>query len=139
MARCPRAIGHHSGTAHDEPLGDDVRVSTVVALSLVGPAESAEVGGGWGRAQRIAIATVVDGDVTDWVEHDVRWDLAHDEGSEGSHHARVVRFLMENGVEVVATGHMGPPMARMLGTMGIRAVTGVSGDPRKAAVAAAQD
>lgn len=114
-------------------------MSTVVALSLVGPAEPAEVGGGWGRAQRIGIATVVDGAVTDWVEHDVRWDLAHDEGSEGSHHARVVRFLMENGVEVVATGHMGPPMARMLGTMGIRAVTGVSGDPRQVAVAAAQD
>jgi predicted Fe-Mo cluster-binding NifX family protein len=114
-------------------------VSTVVALSLVGPAESAEAGGGWGRAQRIAIATVVDDAVTDWVEHDVRWDLAHDEGSEGSHHARVVRFLMENGVEVVAAGHMGPPMARMLATMGLRVVTGVSGDPRAAAVAAAQD
>ena len=109
-------------------------MSTVVALSLVGP----QVGGGWGKAQRIALATVDDdGTVTDWAEHDVRWDLAHDEGTEGSHHARVVRFLKENGVQVVATGHMGPPMARMLATMGIRAVTDATGDPRTAAVAAA--
>jgi predicted Fe-Mo cluster-binding NifX family protein len=113
-------------------------MSTVVALSLVGPAQPAEVGGGWGRAQRVAIATVEDGTVTDWVEHDVRWDLAHDEGTEGSHHARVVRFLRENAVQVVATGHMGPPMERMLGTMGIRAVTSASGDPRTVAVAAAR-
>ena len=109
-------------------------MSTVVALSLVGP----QVGGGWGKAQRIALATVDDdGTVTDWAEHDVRWDLAHDEGTEGSHHARVVRFLKENGVQVVATGHMGPPMARMLATMGIRTVTDATGDPRTAAVAAA--
>lgn len=109
-------------------------MSTVVALSLVG----SQVGGGWGKAQRIALATVDDGTITGWAEHDVRWDLAHDEGTEGSHHARVVRFLREQGVQVVATGHMGPPMARMLGTMGIRAVVDVTGDPREAALTAAQ-
>ena len=113
-------------------------MSTVVALSLVGTQSSPLVGGGWGRAERVAIATVDDGAVTALVEHDVRWDLAHDEGTEGSHHARVVRFLREHGVQVVATGHMGPPMARMLGTMGIRAVVDVTGDPREAALTAAQ-
>ena len=116
-------------------------MSTVVALSLVGSPDGSsgsQVGGGWGRAQRIAIATVEDGAVTSWAEHDVRWDLAHDEGTEGSHHARVVRFLRDNGVQVVATGHMGPPMARMLGTMGIQAVVDAAGDPRAVAVAVAQ-
>jgi predicted Fe-Mo cluster-binding NifX family protein len=108
-------------------------MSTVVAVSLVG----SQAGGGWGRAQRIAIATVEDGVLGSWTEHDVRWDLAHDEGTEGSHHARVVRFLRDNGVQVVATGHMGPPMARMLETMGLRAVMDVSGDARAAAIAAA--
>ena len=108
-------------------------VSTVVAVNLSGSL----VGGGWGRAQRIAVATVDAGTVTDWVEHDVRWDLAHDEGTEGSHHARIVRFLKDNAVEVVVTGHMGPPMARMLGTMGIRAMVDVIGDARAAAVTAA--
>ena len=109
-------------------------VSTVVAVSLVG----SQAGGGWGRAQRIAIAAVEDGAVTEWTEHDVRWDLAHDEGTEGSHHARVVRFLRDNAVQVVATGHMGPPMARMLATMGIRVTVDAAGEPRTAAVAAAQ-
>ncbi len=120
------------------PGRHDEGVSTVVALSLVGSAEGSQVGGGWGRAQRIAIATVEDGSVTRWAEHDVRWDLAHDEGTEGSHHARVVRFLRDNGVQVVATGHMGPPMARMLGTMGIQAVVDAAGDPRAVALAVAQ-
>ena len=110
-------------------------MSTVVALSLVG----SQVGGGWGKAQRIAIATVEDGAVTNWVEHDVRWDVAHDEGTEGSHHARVVTFLRENGVQVVATGHMGPPMARMLGTMGIRTVVDATGDPHEVALDAARE
>ena len=105
----------------------------VVAVSLAGT----QVGGGWGKAQRVAIARVADGTVTDWQEHDVRWDLAHDEGTEGSHHARVVRFLRDNGVQVVATGHMGEPMARMLGTMGIRAVVDATGDPHEAALVAA--
>lgn len=105
----------------------------VVAVSLAGT----QVGGGWGKAQRVAIARVADGTVTDWQEHDVRWDVAHDEGTEGSHHARIVRFLRENGVQVVATGHMGPPMARMLSTMGIRAVVDVTGDARTVAVEAA--
>ena len=108
-------------------------VSTVVAVNVSGSL----VGGGWGKAQRVAVATVDDGGVTDWVEHDVRWDLAHDEGTEGSHHARIVRFLRDNAVEVVVTGHMGPPMARMLGTMGIRALVDVTGDARAAAATAA--
>ena len=123
----PLGDGAGRGTRHDGGM------STVVALSLVG----SQVGGGWGKAQRIAIATVEDGAVTLWLEHDVRWDIAHDEGTEGSHHARVVRFLRDNGVQVVATGHMGEPMARMLATMGIRAAVEASGDPHEAAVVAA--
>lgn len=107
-------------------------MSTVVAVNVSGSL----VGGGWGRAQRVAVATVEDGALTSWEEHDVRWDLAHGEGTEGSHHARIVRFLREHGVQVVVTGHMGPPMARMLATMGIRAVVDVAGDARGAAVAA---
>jgi predicted Fe-Mo cluster-binding NifX family protein len=126
--RAHLACGPGRGTGHDGG------VSTVIALSLVG----SQVGGGWGKAQRIAIATVEDGAVTGWVEHDVRWDIAHDEATEGSHHARVVRFLRDNDVQVVATGHMGPPMARMLGTMGIRAVVDAAGDPREVALTAAQ-
>ena len=70
-----------------------------------------QTGGGWGKAHRVALATVADGAITDWQEIDVGWDTAHDEGTEGSHHARIARFLIENHVDVVVTGHMGPPLS----------------------------
>ena len=95
------------------------------------------VGGGWGRARRVALADVVDGAVVGWHEEDVRWDESHDDEGEGKHHARIVRFLRDNGVEVVVTGHMGPPMQHTLGLLGVRVVLGAVGDAREAAVAAA--
>lgn len=99
--------------------------------------ESGEVGGGWGKARRVALATVADGAVTDWREVDVGWDVAHDMGSEGSHHARIVRFLREDAVDVVVAGHMGPPMQNTLTKLGVRVVLDASGDARAAALAAA--
>ena len=98
--------------------------------------ESGEVGGGWGKARAVALATVSDGAIADWREIDVRWDVAHDEGTEGSHHARIVRFLRENDVEVVVAGHMGPPMQHTLAKLGVRVVVGASGDARAAVLAA---
>lgn len=73
-----------------------------------------QVGHSWGRAGAIGIARVQDGQASAWTVHEVRWDLAHDEGSEGQHHARVVRFLQEHGVTHVLAHHMGPGMARTL-------------------------
>ncbi len=93
-------------------------------------------GQGWGRARRVAIARVEDGRIERWTEHETRWDVRHDEGSEGSHHARIARFLTENGVEAVVAGHMGPPMVQMLGRMGIAVRLDDSEDPRAAALAA---
>ncbi|BDO40716.1 MAG: hypothetical protein BGO38_16445 [Cellulomonas sp. 73-145] len=105
----------------------------VVAVALHGD----QVGGGWGRAPQVAVATIDGATIRSWEVHDVRWDVAHDEGGEGAHHARVVRFLRDNGVQVVVTGHMGPPMQNTLGKLGIRVVMGVIGDPRLAAIDAA--
>lgn len=86
----------------------------------------------WGRAQRVAVADVEAGEVRDWQEFDVGWGDLHDTGGEGAHHARIARFLRENGVQAVAVGHMGPGMVRMLDTMGIRIVADNSGDARAA-------
>ncbi|NMM17941.1 MAG: hypothetical protein HHJ14_12755 [Cellulomonas sp.] len=97
--------------------------------------DDGNAGGGWGRAHRVALATVSEGTITDWREVEVGWDTAHDEGTEGSHHARIARFLIDNHVEVVATGHLGPPMARMLSTMGIRTHVDAHGDARAAVLA----
>lgn len=94
------------------------------------------VGPGWGRAARVALAEVQGGEITAWDEVDVRWDLAHDEGTEGSHHARVARFVRERGVGTVVADHMGPPMANMLGKLKIVTVLGAQGPARDAVLQA---
>jgi predicted Fe-Mo cluster-binding NifX family protein len=90
----------------------------------------------WGRADRVAVAEVADGQIRDWQEFAVGWGTLHDQGTEGSHHARIARFLRDNQVQAVAAHHVGPGMERMLGSMAIRLVTGVDGDARAAALAA---
>jgi predicted Fe-Mo cluster-binding NifX family protein len=91
----------------------------------------------WGRAQRVAIATAEKGAITGWEEFDVSWDTLHDTGSEGTHHARVARFLREHQVDTVLAHHMGEGMARMLGKMGVTVHLGLVGDARRAVTAAA--
>lgn len=90
----------------------------------------------WGRADRVAVADVVGGEVQDWQEFDVAWATLHDEGTEGAHHARVARFLRDNRVQVIAVHRVGSGMQRMLHTMGIRLVTGLAGEAQAAARAA---
>ena len=102
------------------------------------PVSGDQVVGGWGKAQRVAVASVDQGEIESWEEIDVRWDLSHDEGTEGSHHARIVRFLREHGVQVVVTHHMGAPMANTIDKLGIRVVRDVEGDARTAVLAATQ-
>lgn len=93
----------------------------------------------WGRADRVAVANVIDGDVRDWHEFDVSWGTLHDQGTEGAHHARIARFLLDNEVEAVAAHHVGPGMVRMLESMSIRLVTHLVGDATAAARHAAAD
>lgn len=92
----------------------------------------------WGRAPRVAIARVEGGKITSWDEHAVAWDVLHDVGTEGGHHARVATFLRDHNVEVVVAGHMGPPMAQMLGKMRIVSRLGAQGDARAAVESAAR-
>ena len=86
----------------------------------------------WGRADRLAIAEVDDRQIVAWQEFDVGWDRLHDEGTEGSHHARVARVVTEHGVQAVVAAHMGDPMVRMLEKLGLAVHLGASGDARKA-------
>ena len=60
-------------------------------------------------------------------------------GTEGSHHARVVRFLTDHHVDLVVAEHMGAGMTRMLTTMGIQFVLGVDGDAKASVLAALQE
>jgi len=86
----------------------------------------------WGRANRVAVAEVGDGVIDSWRETTVAWNIEHDQGTEGAHHARIARFLLDNHVDVVAAQHVGPGMQRMLDSMGIRLVVGLNGNAREA-------
>lgn len=88
----------------------------IVAIALTADGNAPQ---GWGRAPRVAVARVEDGRIESWTELDTRWDVLHDEGTEGGHHARIARFLTDNVVQMVVAVHMGPPMVQMLGRMGI--------------------
>jgi predicted Fe-Mo cluster-binding NifX family protein len=90
----------------------------------------------WGRADRVAVATVGEDGVVDWQEFEVGWGRLHDAGTEGSHHARIAVFLREHGVEAVVAHHMGHPMAHMLQKMGISVQLGKEGNARAAALGA---
>ncbi len=90
---------------------------------------------GWGRAARVAVGNVEAGAVVRWDEVDVGWDRLHDAGTEGSHHARIARFLRDNGVELVLANHMGQGMLDMLGQMRIEVRLGMAGDARQAVAA----
>ena len=93
---------------------------------------------GWGRAERVALAEVVEGGIVSWREVEVGWNRLHDEGTPGSHHARVVTFLRDEHVEAVVVNHMGDGMARSLATMGLPVHVGASGDARTAVLGAAR-
>ena len=90
----------------------------------------------WGRADWVAVADVVGGEIVSWQEVEVSWSRLHDEGAPGSHHARVVTFLREHHVEAVVANHIGPGMVRMLDTMGLPVHLGAAGDARAAVRAA---
>ena len=84
----------------------------------------------WGRADRVAVADVVDGEIVSWREVEVSWSRLHDEGTPGSHHARVVTFLRAHHVEAVVANHVGDGMVRTLATMGLPLHLGAAGDAR---------
>lgn len=90
----------------------------------------------WGRADWVALADVVNGEIASWQVVEVSWSRLHDEGTPGSHHARVVTFLRDHGVEAVVVDHMGDGMVRMLDTMRLPVHSGAAGDARAAVKAA---
>jgi predicted Fe-Mo cluster-binding NifX family protein len=86
----------------------------------------------WGRADRVAVTDVVGGEIVSWLEVEVSWSRLHDEGTPGSHHARVVTFLREHHVEAVLANHVGDGMVRTLDAMGLPLHLGATGDARAA-------
>ena len=110
-----------------EMSGDRSEVIVCVPVTVEGVVDSR-----WGRADRVAVATAARGGVEGWREYDVGWGSLHDAGTEGSHHARVARFLREHRVEAVVAHHMGAGMVHMLGKMGLTVQLGAAGSAREA-------
>jgi predicted Fe-Mo cluster-binding NifX family protein len=106
----------------------------VIIAAAVEPDGS--VGHSWGKARSVVVATIEADEVADWRPYEVCWDLLHDEGTPGAHHARVVTFLRTHGVEIVLVDHVGDGMRRMLTSMGVDLREGISGDAREAMRAA---
>ncbi|MGC3995635.1 MAG: NifB/NifX family molybdenum-iron cluster-binding protein [Propionicimonas sp.] len=105
----------------------------IVATPVTAEGQSAAA---WGRARWIGIADVRDGTVSAWEIHEVGWDASHDEGTHGSHHARIVRFLREQRIEAVVVDHMGPGMVQVMNTMGIPVLPAAPGDAQASVLVA---
>lgn len=90
----------------------------------------------WGHAHWIGVAEVTGPRITSWTIHEVGWDEAHDSGTHGAHHARIVRFLKDEGIETVVVDHLGPGMVQVLETMGIPTLPATPGDARESILAA---
>ena len=101
-----------------------------------GAENGSQIDPSWGRANWVALADFTNGKILSWREIEVSWDRLHDEGTHGSHHARIVKFLKENLVEAIVADHMGDGMVRMLETMRLPVHSGAAGDARAAVKAA---
>lgn len=82
--------------------------------------EDEQVAHGWGKAENLAIVDVTDGEITNWKVEHVGWRALHDEGTHGSHHARVVRFCRDNEITDVIVDHMGEGMQNTLTKLGLK-------------------
>jgi predicted Fe-Mo cluster-binding NifX family protein len=120
----------------DRPDGPSSEQEAATVIVCVPVTTDGNVDSSWGRAARVAVARLEGGRIVAWNEHDVAWDVLHDVGTEGGHHARVATFLRDHAVEVVVAGHMGPPMVNMLSQMRILARLGAQGRARDAVEAA---
>lgn len=104
----------------------------VICLAVT---DDEQVGHSWGKAPRVAVVTVADGAISDFTIHDVAWDVSRDSEPHGTHHGRIVRFLLDNNVTDVVSGRMGDSMANTLQKLGVAAHVGIEGDARAACLA----
>ena len=108
------------------------RPTTVACVPVTG---DGQVDAHCGRAARVAIAGVADGVLVAWQEFAVGWDRLHEIEPDGTHHARVARFLRAHDVQVVVARVMGPDMLRMLEEIGVAVRLTPADDARHAVLA----
>ena len=105
-------------------------------IAVVVTPDGALIGGGLGRASHMAVAQRDEhNSITSWQVFEVGWDVLHDVGPHGGHHARIVRFMQEHGITHVMAAHIGPPMQTTLSKLGLVLHLDASGDARAAVLA----
>jgi predicted Fe-Mo cluster-binding NifX family protein len=134
MSRIGQGLTESTTVSPAAELGQDGSGETVVVAVPVG--EGGSVDPHWGRAQRVAVATVRQGRLSSWDEEEVGWGALREEGSGRAHHARIARFVKQHGVQVVVAHHMGGDMLAMLERMGVRVEMPGSADAHEAVLAA---
>lgn len=108
--------GDRIGTAGESSEDEEGRALVLATLTPEG-----RVGGGLGRADEVVLLAPDDHGHLQVVERVVvGWGKMHGLHAEGLHHAMVAKFLQSHDVDTILTGHVGPGMAHMLGTMGIQ-------------------
>lgn len=100
------------------------------------PLSTDQAVGGLGKAHWMAVGTLQAGEISDWAEHLVEWDVLHDVGTHGGHHARIVTFLKDNNVDHIVAGHIGEPMQNTLTKLGVAFTFVPERDPKAAVLAA---
>lgn len=113
-------------------------MSDAKTLNIAVNVAGTEVGGGLGRARTMAVTTVnAAGEITDWQEFQVGWDILHEQGPHGSLHAQIAGFMRDHDIAAVVSGHMGPPMVNTMMKLGVLPLS-ASGEARSAARDAAK-
>lgn len=120
----------------------------------------------FGRANRIAFATVENKEIVDWKEEDAPFAAMHDEedhhdhgmhqhedhhgdgehhhdhdhshghGHSGKHQETIKNYLVEHGVDLLLVDHAGPGLNRVLQETKMKVVTGAKGKAREVVQAA---
>lgn len=103
----------------------------------------------FGRANKLAVATIENGQITKWEEVDVPFaethgdhdhhdhDHDHDHGHEHhhhhapGHHEGIKNVLVQSGVDMVLLDHAGPGMQKVMNETDIKIVVGAKGNARE--------
>ncbi len=96
----------------------------------------------WGKAQTIAIAKITtdpDVQIELWEEHPVGWNVLHDQGAHGTHHARIVKFLKEHNVNAVVINHCGASIMNTMQKMGLVIAVEAVGPAKEVLIQAAPE
>ncbi|MFV9510867.1 NifB/NifX family molybdenum-iron cluster-binding protein [Tepidibacillus sp. LV47] len=103
----------------------------------------------FGRANRLALATIENGQITKWEEvdvpfaqthgdhdhhhdhHDHHHHHDHEHHHHHAHHENIKNWLVEHGIDMVLVDHAGPGMQKVINETNIKVIVGAKGNARE--------